>query len=188
MSPFSKQWESSPLSHVSGEQPTIQESARNLSCVLSYEHERKYGSKPHQTKNPSKSPTSCFPPPGPPHSDEAEHHAGEAGPEVRGSSSLRAGRFAQHRQDSHPHAAGRVPAARQWAHARRPAALGPQFGSRGRSSSTSQPPQQRLDPGTEASASTLYPWELQEWKKHLYSLCLIVNTVISEGYFSLASK
>lgn len=104
-------------------------------------------------------PTSCFPPPGPPHANEAEHHVGEVGSEVRRPSSLWAGRFTQHRQDSSAHAAGWVSAARQRTHPRRPAALRSQLGSCGRSSCTSQPPQQGLDLGAP------YPYELQKRKK-----------------------
>lgn len=83
--------------------------------------------------------------PGSPHADKVEHHAGEARSEVRRSPSLWAGWFTQHSQDSSAHAAGRLPAARQRAHARRPAAVGSQFSPCGRSSATVQPPQQRLE-------------------------------------------
>lgn len=87
--------------------------------------------------------------PGAPHPDEAEHHAGEAGDEVQGPASLRPGRLPQHRQDSRANAAGRVPAARQRAHARRPAARGPQLGSGGGGPGASSPRQQRVDPAAD---------------------------------------
>lgn len=96
---------------------------------------------------PSERLTSCRPPrPGPPHTDQAEHHAAEAGSEVWGSSSLWAGRLAQHRQDSHAHAAGRLPAACQRTHARRPAALCSELSTCWRSSPATQPPQKTIDP------------------------------------------
>lgn len=101
-------------------------------------------------------------PAGPAHADQAEHHAGEAGPEVRGPPSLRPRRLTQHRQDRGPHAAGRLPAARQRAHARRPAAVGAQLGSGGRSSASSQPPLQRLDPDPLPS---LYELQIEKQKK-----------------------
>lgn len=75
--------------------------------------------------------------PGAAHADEAEHHAGEARDGVRRPSSLRPGRFSQHRQDSDAHAAGRVPAARQRANARRPAAPRSQLRPHGRSAGAS---------------------------------------------------
>lgn len=85
-------------------------------------------------------------PPGAAYSDEAEHHAGETRPDVRRSSSLRARRLTQHSEDSCPHAAGWLPAARQRAHARRSAALSSQLSACGRSSASTQPPQQGLEP------------------------------------------
>lgn len=92
--------------------------------------------------------TPCSPASGPSHPDQVEHHAGEAGLEVRGPPSLRPGRFAQHSQDSHTHAAGRLPAARQRAHALRPVDDSSQLGTGGRSSCTTQPSQQKLEAHT----------------------------------------
>lgn len=89
------------------------------------------------TRNTNKAPTRCSPPPpGPPHTHEAQHHAGEAGSEVPGPSPLWPGRLAQHRQDSDTHAAGRLSAARQRADARRQAGRRSQLSSFGRSSGT----------------------------------------------------
>lgn len=88
-------------------------------------------------------------PPGPAHADQAEHHAGQTGSEVRGPPPLWPGRLSQHRPDSAAHAAGRVPAARQRTHARRPAALRAQLCPRGRGPAAAEPPQQGLDPETE---------------------------------------
>ena len=61
-------------------------------------------------------------PTGPSHPDQAERHAGETRPEVRGAPSLWPGRFPQHRPDSFAHAAGRLSVARERAYTRRPAA------------------------------------------------------------------
>lgn len=103
---------------------------------------------------------------GVPNTDQAQHHAGEVGSDVQRPSSLWPGRLTQHRQDSCPDAAGRLPATRQRTHARRPAVVRSQLGSRGRSPSTTQPPQQGV--GSQSLRQELcvaHAWET----KHFYS-------------------
>ena len=85
-------------------------------------------------------------PAGPAHADEAQHHVGEVGSEVRRPASLRTRRLPKHRPDRPAHAAGRLPAARQRAHARRPAAVRPQLGAGGRSAAAAQPQEPGLEP------------------------------------------